>query len=351
MRRRKSALLGVMALALSLTGCLRPSAGGSLTRAGLEALEKNDYQTAMADFTQALQNDEDPVPALRGQGIAYMGLARYEEAAAAFGSALENADARMPKTVRDITLYRISALFRAGHTDEVRSVCQSLLEQEEITEACFYMGASCLQQGETEEARTYFDRAVASASSDYSLYLQIYEQYEQQNMTAVGDEYLQQALRLQPQTAADYYRIGQMQFYLEKYDEARTSLQGPVEDKYLPALELMGEIYMAQGDYDHARAIYQSIMEENGESPVLYNGLAMCSIAAGSYYEALSYIEKGLAMEEEEGKQQLRFNEIVAWEGKLDFAAALVKAEAYHELYPTDELGTKELKFLNTRGK
>ena len=108
---------------------------------------------------------------------------------------------------------------------------------------------------------------------------------------------------------------------------------------------------MAQGDYEHARASYQSIMQESGESPMLYNGLAMCAIAAGEYDEALSYIDLGLVMEEEEGKQQLRFNEIVAWEGKLDFATALVKAEAYHALYPTDELGTKELQFLNTRGK
>ncbi len=348
---RLPAFLLCVALGLSLTGCLGSTEGGSLTQAGLTALESGDYQTAMADFNQALQNEEDPVPALRGQGITYMGLARYEEAAEAFSAALEETDSRMPDTVRDIRLYLISALFRAGKTDQVISECEQMLSQEEMTEPCFYLGAAYLQKGDTAAARDAFDRAIATAPGDYTLYLQIYEQYENQNQTGIGDEYLQQALRIQPVSTEDYFHIGQIQFYLEKYEDARSSLLEPVEKKYLPAMKLMGEIYMAQGDYEHARASYQSIMQESGESPMLYNGLAMCAIAAGEYDEALSYIDLGLVMEEEEGKQQLRFNEIVAWEGKLDFAAALVKAEAYHALYPTDELGTKELQFLNTRGK
>ena len=110
---RLPAFLLCVALGLSLTGCLGSTEGGSLTQAGLTALESGDYQTAMADFNQALQNEEDPVPALRGQGITYMGLARYEEAAEAFSAALEETDSRMPDTVRDIRLYLISALLPA----------------------------------------------------------------------------------------------------------------------------------------------------------------------------------------------------------------------------------------------
>lgn len=341
----------ILGMGLALTGCMEQGVGGNLTGAGLEALEKNDYATALSDFTQAVQNGEDPVPAYRGEGIALMGLARYEEAADVFRKALEETDDRMPKTVRDISLYRLSALFRAGKYNEVISACEEMPGGEELTEACFYRGAAYLQTDQNEEARKWFDKAVAAAPGDYNLYLRIYEQYESKNLTAIGDEYLQQALRLQPETNEDRYHIGRIRFYLEKYDDARAALMEPVEAKYLPALELMGEIYMAQGDYDHARASYQAVMQEEGESAAMYNGLAMCAIAAGEYDEALSYIETGLALEGDEGEQQLLFNEIVAWEGKLDFAKALEKAEAYHALYPTDELGTKELQFLNTRGK
>ena len=48
-------------------------------------------------------------------------------------------------------------------------------------------------------------------------------------------------------------------------------------------------------------------------------------------------------------KQDLLFNEIVAYEKKLDFQTAKAKAEAYVALYPSDEQGQKEYEFLSTR--
>ena len=45
-----------------------------------------------------------------------------------------------------------------------------------------------------------------------------------------------------------------------------------------------------------------------------YNGLALCAIADEDYDGALSYISQGLALDGTEGKQDLYFNEIVAYE-------------------------------------
>ena len=340
-------LSGVM---LICSGCVKRSSGGSLTRQGAAALENEDYQTALVDFQQALSNGEDPVMALRGQGIALMGFARYEEAAESFKEALSRTDSKMPETTRDLRLYLASAQYRAGLYSETITTCEELLEAgDELPETCYFLGGSYLKLSDTLQAREYFDRAVELAGDDYTLYLQIYEAYESVSLTAVGDEFLQAALRIQPKDTEAAYRIGQIYYYLEKYEEARSALLEPVEEKYLPALELMGEIYLAQEDFDHALAAFRSIMEEKGESPAVFNGLALCSIASENYDEALSYIEQGLALEGDEGRQQLRFNEIVVYEKKLDFATALVKAEAYVALYPSDEAGRKELTFLRTR--
>ena len=353
---RKNALRRMMlALVLSAavllgTGCVKRSAGGSLTRQGAAALEKEDYQTALVDYQQALSNGEDPVMALRGEGIALMGFARYEEAAACFQDAISHTDTKMPETIRDLRLYLASAQYRAGMYPETITTCEELLDAgDELPETFYYLGGSYLRLSDTLQARENFDKAAALAGDDYSLYLQIYEAYESVSLTAVGDEFLQTALQIQPKDTEASYRIGQIYYYLEKYEEARSALLGPVEEKYMPALELIGEIYLAQEDYDHALATFRSIMEEKGESPAVFNGLALCSIASGNYDEALAYIEQGLSMEEEEGQQQLRFNEIVAYEKKLDFATALVKAEAYTALYPADEAGRRELTFLRTR--
>ena len=112
---------------------------------------------------------------------------------------------------------------------------------------------------------------------------------------------------------------------------------------------LIGKVYLAQEDFEHAQAIYQQIQSEFGESAEVYNGLALCAMENGDYDSALTYITQGLSLDGTEGKQELYFNEIVAYERKLDFATAKAKAQEYIQNYPSDEAGQKEWVFLSTR--
>lgn len=336
---------------VSLNGCMGKERGGAFTAAGMEAIEKLDYTGALEEFQQALQSGEDFVLAYRGQGMAYMGLARYEEAVGAFAEALSYTDTKMPETIRDIQLYMASAQYRMKDYESTISTCTDILQDEDrpSADALYLRGASHLSQGSEAQAREDFDKAVALTPEDYTLYLNIYESYEAQNLSAVGDEYLQTALRIVPKKAEDYYCIGRIYFYLQQYEQAQTALLTPVEQRYLPALYLMGRIYLAQEDYGHARSMYETAQEENGETTQSLNGLALCCLEEGSYDQALEYIQRGLALEGESGKQELYFNEIAAYERKLDFATAREKAIEYVQRYPTDEAGQKELKFLATR--
>ena len=339
----------VIVTAVCLTGCTERSAEGSLTAQGMDAIQALDYQAALEYFQQAVNNGEDDVPALRGAGMAYMGMAKYEEAVQVFDQALDYTDEKMPEAVRDIILYKASAQFRLKDYDGTIESCDQILEEEEVADAYFLRGASCLKLDYQDRAREDFDQAAKLTPEDYTLYLNIYECYEAQNLSVLGDEYLQTALNITPKGAEDYYCIGQIYYYLEQYDQAQNALISPVNEKYLPALGLMGRIYLAQNDYAHAKGMYQLIQQESGESAQTYNGLALCALASGEYDAALEYIQQGLNMEGDAGKQELFFNEIVAYERKLDFVTARVKAEAYTSLYPTDEAGQKELEFLSTR--
>lgn len=339
-----------LTMMLGVTGCVGKPAGGPLTAQGMAAIETLDYSGALTNFQQAVTDGEDAVPALRGIGMAYMGMAQYEEAIEAFEEALNYTDDKMPETTQDILLYKASAQFRLKDYEATVQTCDELLNGEaEVVDAHFFRGASYLSMGYQDRAKEDFDQAVALAPEDYTLYLNIYESYETQNLSAVGDEYLQTALNIPPKDAEDYYCIGQIYFYLEQYDQAQSSLISPVEEKYLPALHLMGRIYLAQEDYTHAKAMYETIQQESGESAETYNGMALCCLAAGEYDQAIQYIEQGLSMEGDVGKQELLFNEIIAYERKLDFTTARVKAENYVTLYPTDAAGQKEYAFLKTR--
>lgn len=349
-KRTGIACLLTAAIVLGSTGCVGKSTGGALTRQGMEAIETLDYSGALEKFQQAVTDEEDAVPALRGLGLAYMGMAQYAEAAEAFDEALDYTDEKMPETIRDLLLYKASAQFRLKDYEKTVETCDELLQQEaETADAYYFRGACYLAMGYQDRAKTDFDQAAALEPKDYNLYLNIYESYKSQKLSALGDEYLQTALNIPPQKSEDYYCIGQIYYYLEQYEQAQNALITPMEEKYLPALQLMGRIYLAQEDYAHAKAMYETIQQEAGESQEICNGLALCCLASGEYEQALQHIEQGLSMETGTAKQELLFNEIVVYEKLLDFTTAKIKAENYVNLYPTDEAGQKEYTFLKTR--
>ena len=336
--------------AFGLGGCVGRSAGGEKTAQGMAAIEALDYSGALDDFKQAAADGEDVVLAYRGMGMAYMGMAQYDEAVNAFDEALSATDSKMPETVRDIRLYKASAQYRQKDYDGTIETCNMILAgQADSADALYLRGASYLNEDFQDKAKEDFDAAVAQTPQDYTLYLNIYESYESRNLSALGDDYLQTALNITPKSADDYYRIGQIYYYLEQYDQAQSVLLSPVEEKYLPAMYLMGRIYLAQEDYTHAASMYGTLQQLDQNSAEACNGLALCSIESGDYDQALTYISQGLSAEEDTGKQELYFNEIVVYERKLDFATAKEKAESYVQRYPTDEAGQKEMEFLSTR--
>ncbi len=348
---RYTAGLAVLSAMLCLSGCAMGAASGNKTTQGIAALEKENYQQALELFAQAAQEEEQQMLAYRGLGIAYLGLAQYEDAENAFGAALECADSRQPENVQDVQLYLATAQYRQGKYEDTIITCSDILNTSETGDASAYFmrGASYLQDGQQEEAASDFDAAVTLAPIDYDLYLNIYDCYQKLNLSGVGSSYLQSALNIQGEDTEHSYNRGRVYYYLEDYEQARNQLIGPVEAGYEPAMYLIGKVYLAQEDYSHALDTYQKIQQQFGESAALFNGYAMCSIASGNYEEALAYISQGLALGESSSAQELYFNEIVAYERKHDFASAKAKAQEYVQRYPGDEAGQKEWIFLSTR--
>lgn len=344
-------MASVLTVCMLLGGCAMGGATGKNTVAGNAALEEGDYKKAAELFADALDDGETKVLACRGLGMAYMGLAQYEEAADAFADALDGADKKMPETVRDIRLYLSSAKYRLGEYEDTEAICSEILsgDEEDCVDAYFLRGASLLMQGNEEEARRDFDAAVEITPDDYTLYLNIYMCYEEANLSGVGSSYLQSALDIHGDTMEDAYHRGCIYYYLEDYEKAQRELIHPAEEKHEDSMFLMGQVYLALEDYTHARNMYEKIRETFGDSPQCCNGMAMCAMKEGKYDEALQYIQQGLQMDGFAGKQELYFNEMVAYEKKLDFETAKQKAQEYVVRYPSDEKGQKEALFLESR--
>lgn len=285
----------------------------------------------------------------RSEGIEYMEQAQYDQAITSFDQAVSLCDEKMPQTKTDILLYKTACQMELEDYGSVKDTCTQILNLGENSDAYYLRGIAFLKLGEMDGAKADFDCASELAPEDYGMFLNIYRQYEAVNQSAVGDAYLQKALHIPDEDTEDYYQKGYIYFYLQDYTKAQEYLAGPVEAGHQEATELMGQVYLALGDTVHARNLYQQYLEKFGETPLVYNGLVLCDLAEGAYDSALANAQTGLALEGEDGKRDLRYNVIVAYEKKLDFAAAKEKASEFVELYPDDEAGKKEYDFLITR--
>ena len=84
-------LLGILCAAV-LTGC------GSKVNDGLEALENEKYDEAIADFQDAVDDEEDLGEAYRGLGIAYWEKQDYENAYEALKNAVKTSEEELGST-------------------------------------------------------------------------------------------------------------------------------------------------------------------------------------------------------------------------------------------------------------
>ena len=338
-------------LAFCLTGCVGNNQVGENTRAGNEALARGEYPEAMDLFQTAVNEGEQPVLAYRGLGMACMGTARYDVAGQAFEQAIAATDKKMPETVLDLQKYLASALYHQDKYEEVAELCTQILAAQKQPEGEIYFlrGASYLGQGLNAEAASDFDMAVKTDPADFQLYMDIYQCYEEQNLSGIGMNYLQSALNISGREQEDAYQRGRIYYYLEDYEKAVTELLSPAEQEYEPAMYLLGEVYLAQGEVARARNLFEEIRSQFGESASCYNGLAMCDIAQEDYPRALEHISQGLALDDPEYAQDLSYHELITYERMLDYATARQKAQDYVARYPADQRGQKELVFLSTR--
>ena len=179
--------------------------------------------------------------------------------------------------------------------------------------------------------------------------IQIYEAYLDKDMEADGTRYLEAALSSEAKDAQDHCDRGRVYYYMEDYSNAKKELLEATKKDNTEALLLLGMVYLAQDDVENAQAMYKQYISAVGDSAKGYNGLALCDIRSGDYDSALDNITKGLPTATTDEMQSLLFNEIVAYEKKLDFATALTKVQEYIEMFPEDSAAKKERAFLKTR--
>ena len=346
MRYRTGICIAVICMCVLLTGCGNEKQES--TKQGMAAIEALDYQGALTYFEKALADGENPELVYRGQGIAYIGLTQYADAAASLEKALSYCRGIPGSLEYDTNYYLAMAYYKNGEIDKALAVYDAILDLKKDKTAYCLRGILELEKDNYDRATADFDKAISLDPTDYDCLIDIYTGLERFGYKDAGKEYLVQAMAAGEQTINSYDK-GRLYYYLEDYEEARNSLEQARDLGGGDAVLYLGRTYEALGDYNYAASVYVTYLEKHDDSPEILNQLGLCRMQKGEYQEALEAFQRGLAIENNSCLQALKFNEITAYEHLTQYKKAAVLMESYLQSYPDDSEALREYEFLKTR--
>lgn len=334
--------------ALLITGCA--SGNTENLDKGMDAIALLKYDEAQTYFDAALTASEDSRLVLRGKGIAYMGTMEYEQALSCFEEALQYGGYTPQDIDFDINYYMAVCYYKMGESEKAIERYNSILAlRPKSVDAYFQRGVIYLEQGNEEMATADFESAIALDSKNYGLYIDVFSVMNEQGYTETGKKYLNVAME-KGEKNMDAYDKGRLYFYLEDYTNARNFLEQARSDgnRSEEVILLLGRSYEALGDSNYALKLYDDYVAiaPNG---AIYNQMGLCYYASGEFGSAINAFEKGLSVQENNCKQQLMFNQIVAYESASQFEVAKTLMNNYLKLYPDDEQAVRENAFLQSR--
>ena len=344
--RRAGVYAALLVSAYILSGC--SFAGKANIDAGMKAIEEGNYEGALTCFDNAEKKGEDTQLIWRGRGIASMGLSDFSTAIKDFEKALSESDGHVSDLEYDICQYMAVAQYKSGDKNGAVDTYSSILGlAPKNADALFLRGKTYLGLGNKDAAVDDFNAAVKCDAKNPDLYINIYECLSDAGFADEGDSYLKSAMEL---TELSEFQKGKLYFWRKEYENARDSFEEAGKNDASPDIILyLGRTYEALGDMSYAASMYRDYLEKNPYDVNICNQLGVCEMTNGKYKEALAAFEKGIAVNDNEIMQSLKYNQIVAYEYLSDFKKASVLMDAYLKAYPDDEKAKREYIFLSTR--
>ncbi len=340
-------ILCILAMAgMLFTGCNKEAEENPL-QAVYTTMEEKAYADALVQLEGIETTRSNRQEIARLQGICYIGTGQYPEAVEALEAALSYNEGFLQEVDYDINRYLAVAYYNLEQYEDAEHVYEAMAAlKPKDAQVHFMHGVTLMELGDYEAGREAFDRTVALEPDNYDRIIEIYKALYQFGYRELGLEYVEEAMN--SSAGMNDYDKGRMYYHTEQYNQAVSALENVDKDAYEDAALYLGMSYEAMGDYNYAASVYNSGIK-NSTDPALFNQLGLCQMKRGAYEEALAAFKQGLACEDASFRQELRFNEVVAYEYLADFETARELMEAYLKDYPNDAEAKREYEFLKTR--
>lgn len=249
--------LGNAAAQLELLQDARPTDARVDYVRALLAVDRNEINTAIKNFQEALRKDNKLLGAWQDLGLTYIKLKRWAEAAETFAELVK----RQPEAAEVAYFYALS-LYNAGKVAEAEAETRRTLR---------------LNAG-MEEAHTLLGIILASRG----------------NANTEAIDSLSQAVALDPKSFDAVFYLGRVQYAAKEYAGAAKSLRTAValNPKHAEARFFLGTILETNGDTAAALKEYEELVKLEPESVFGQLGLGALLIKQGKTEEAIVALQK-----------------------------------------------------------
>lgn len=345
----KKKLLIWIPIVCLLMGCGSASKDAALKlTAGQTAFDAGDYAVALSNFKEAVELSPER-DTYRALGILYIQTGKYPEAEQAFLDALASSGGFINDVDIDLNEYLAKAYYLNAEYSKADEVYTALLTVKPKITKWYYSRALCrLYLKQRTEAEEDFAKYTAADPGNVDKYIQIFYDMKNAGFDTDAVSYLTTVFNEREKSLSDYDK-GRICYYLENYSDARVYLEKAKDMSKPDTILMLGKTYEAIADYNYAASLYNSYLSDKGNSAGVYNQLGVCRMKMGDYEAAKIAFASGLKLEDDEWKQELLFNEAIAYEYLHEYSTALTKFESYLFLYPQDEAAMHEYTFLKSR--
>ena len=370
-------ICGIIAVCLTifLTAC--SSAANSYYKSGNKFMEKGQYEEALNSYEEAIKKNSERAEFYIAAGFANIGLEKYEDAINTFDKGYSPKDNQIVRENNKF-LFRGKgiAYLKLGKYPEALLQFASASAIKEASsldnDLKKYIALTEIKLGDYKSAADVYEEMLRVKNPDVSLYGKLAEVYFAMGEAVKAAENYDLAISKEPDNFDAYfgkYEIlsakGEKEQAAEVLNKAAgikitSDISGYKAKEYLNTAYTKGilessyylaKISMLENDYTGAKAFFEKYEQELGKVTVSgwYDGMAECLIKEEKYEDALSYVLKGLALEDVSAMKQLMLKKVTLYEKTVDYNKAYEAAVEYTKLYPEDKKMAREVVFLSTR--
>lgn len=278
-------IVWIALILIGLAGCQSaPADRYELRREALQAMEDGNYEEAVRIYNRLEQIEPENAEVYNGRGAAYLSARQYTQALTDLEKAtgMESANA-----VYWFNLGLCRCCLGSYETG-IEAFTRALALDPEYAESYCQRGAAYAHLGQYEKAEADVLKAGEirpGGSGDF--WAALGSAYVSCNDLERAEASYNQAVQLSPEDARLYLERANVYIQMGQYEKAHQDCIQAIgmQDGFLSGYELLGDLYLAQKQYDQAIANYTVALLEEADY-IGYLNRGSCYLETGEYEEA-----------------------------------------------------------------